>query len=110
MGVYGDGGNQKKSRSRGATDVQRALASLGQTNKPGIRVDWGDASPDLLARIVVASARIGALASFGTSRDRGAYYVRILHEGESHPVWIPGGDDVDAKLEEIAVLLDTLAE
>lgn len=110
MGVYGDGDNKKKGKSRGKSNVQSALAGLSKSDKPGVRVDWGDASPDRIADCVVGAARIGALASFGTSRDRGAYYVRIMHEGESFPVWIPGGEDVDAKLEEIAVLLASLAD
>lgn len=101
MGTFGDGSNAKKGKSRGATNVPRSLAGLGQGGNVAGAADWNTVEWSWVRGIVVELTRRGGAASFGLSRDKGAYNVTLFLDGGRETVWISSGEDVDAKLEEI---------
>lgn len=110
MGVYGDGDNGKKGKSRGKANVARSLAGLGQAPGRSGDADWRQADFSWLAGIIIEATRRGGMAAFGLSRDRGAYQVSIWMDGEKAVVWIGQGEDLNAKLEEIVHYLASLPD
>ena len=92
---------------RGSTDNAARLKGLF-ANEQGRKADWGSADPRAVAGIVVAVTRRSGAASFGTSRDGGAYSLTLFLDGERETLWFNGNADIDAELEQVFYLLDAL--
>lgn len=94
-------------KRRGSVDNEGRLRNLFRSQHGG-QADWANASPQMvLALICLVTARGGAL-SFGTSRDGGAYSLTIMMGGERETLWFNGGADLDAELENVGYLIQTL--
>jgi hypothetical protein len=108
VSVFNDG-LKKRDNKRGETNNAARLAGLGKANdKGGVRVDWGDAHPDNLSAVVLGVTRLGGLVSFGLSRDKGAYSLTIMLDGERAQMWFNGDAEIDTELEKVVAYLDTL--
>jgi hypothetical protein len=107
MGVFGDGGNAKKSK-RGAANVEGRLAGLGKGNQPIVKTGWVQADPAWVAGIVVATTELGGMVSFVKSRDGGAVKLTIFLDSDKRDIWISGSEDLNAELEKIWVFLDSM--
>lgn len=101
--------NGKKTK-RGKSNPARSLDGLGAGKGQAAIADYGDAHPDTLVGIVLEITRRGGAVSLGLSRDKGAFNVTLMLDGERRTVWISSAEDVDAKLEEILVYLAALPE
>lgn len=98
----------KTSKKRGKTDVTRSLAGLGSGKGTTGGADYAEADFSWLAGVIIEATRRGGAASFGLSRDKGAYSVTIFLDGDRKTVWISGGDDLNAELEKIVHFLASL--
>ncbi len=108
MGTFGDGDNSKK-KSRGASNVGKKLEGFGKAQGAAGTCDWGEAMPENISAVVLGITRIGGAVSFGLSRDKGAYNVTLMLEGERRTVWINGNEPLDEKLTEIIIQLDGIS-
>ena len=104
MGVFGDGDNRKKGKTRGATNVRARLDAFGARERQAM-ADWSAWDAFRLADVIHAATRMGGAVSFGLSRDKGAYNVTLFLDGDRRTIWISGSDNVDEKLLEIAETL-----
>lgn len=108
MGNFGDGDNAKKGKKRGAPNVTNRLEGLGNNARQEGSADYRTVSLSLLCGIVLETTARGGLCSFGLSRDRGAYQITILLDGDKRVIWISGSEDVDAELEKIVHFMAAL--
>lgn len=99
---------QKKTR-RGKTNVARSLEGLGQGKGQSGGADYAEADFTLIAGIIIETTRRGGAASFGLSRDKGAYNVTVFLDGDRKTVWINGDADLNAELEKILHYMASLA-
>lgn len=90
--------------SRGSTRNSARLASL-QRKPQGAKADWGGCAPERLQGVVVAIGRMGGAATFGYSRDGGAYGLTLYLDGEREQLWFNGDADLD---EELQLVIDHL--
>lgn len=105
---YDDEMRSKKSKKRGTADVSRSLEGLGSPQgRPG-GADYAEADFTWIAGIVLEITRRGGAASFGLSRDKGAYNVTLFLDGTRKTIWISGSEDLNGKLEEIVHYLAAL--
>lgn len=98
---YDGGIGEKKSKKRGATNVARSLEGLGQAKGTSGGADYAEADFTYVAGIIIEVTRRGGAASFGLSRDKGAYNVTIFLDGDRRTVWINGDADLNHELEKI---------
>lgn len=92
---------EKKSKKRGATQVARSLEGLGQGAGSAGGADYAEADFAHVAGIIIEITRRGGAVSFGLSRDKGAYNVTVMLDGDRRTVWINGSDDLNRELEKI---------
>lgn len=94
---------------RGSVNNGKRLAGLlGRTGGTGTgQADWGTADPRWIQAVIVAVSRIGGLASFGYSRDQGAYNLTILLDGERETLWFNQNADLDLELEQVFEAFNT---
>lgn len=94
-------GNKKRTPAgNSSTPVQRANRRRNRGHDH--EADWGTVEASLLLRIVVAVARLGGAVQFGYTRDRGAYVIRILGDGDPFNEYLRSTEDVDYWLEGFA--------
>lgn len=109
MGVYGDGDNKRKGKTRGSVDNATRLSRLGELSQGGGKADWGEALPENIAAVVMCVTRIGGAASFGLSRDRGAYNLTLFLDGERTTLWFNGDAALDEELVKVVLKLDAIS-
>lgn len=110
MGNFGDGDDKKRKQARGKTNVPSRLSGLGQGAQIAGEATWTAAHERWVLSVIVEVTKRGGMASFGLSRDQGAFNVTILLDNDRRTVWISGSEDVDARLEEIVHFLGSLPE
>jgi hypothetical protein len=110
MGMHDQTDDKRRQTKRGKTNVPGRLAGLGQGAQISGSADWGAAHERWVLSIIIEVTKRGGMASFGLSRDSGAFNVTILLDNDRRTVWIPGGDEVDARLEEIVHFLASLPD
>lgn len=98
-----------KGKKRGATNVARSLDGLGQKQGSSGGADYAEADFALIAGIIIETTRRGGAASFGLSRDKGAYNVTIFLDGDRRTIWINGDADLNGELEKILHFMASLA-
>lgn len=108
MGVFGDGDNKKKTKKRGNPTSESKLAALRDLASRSKGVDWGDCSPTLLAGLVLEVTRRGGMVSYSRSRDQSALGVVIFMDGDKESFWFNSGHDLDAEIEKLIVVVDTI--
>lgn len=101
-------GGQKSSRRGSANNGRRLDAFRDRTSAKGA-ADWGDAPPDIIAGVVVASQRMGGAVTFGLSRDGGAHMLTLLLDGERETLWFNGDADLEDELRKVIATLETMA-
>jgi len=106
MGVYGDGDNKKKGKARGSVDNASRLAGLGSNKGAGGAADWGEALPENISAVILGVTRLGGAASFGLSRDKGAYNLTLFLDGDRTTLWFNGDAVLDEELLKVVVYLD----
>jgi len=109
MGVYGDGDNKRKGKARGTADNATRLSRLGELSQSGGKADWGEALPENLAAVVMGVTRLGGAASFGLSRDKGAYNLTLFLDGERTTLWFNGDCALDEELVKVVIKLDGIS-
>lgn len=100
----------KKKGKRGATNVARSLDGLGSAPGRTGGADYAEADFTWIAGIIIEATKRGGAASFGLSRDKGAYNVTIFLDGDRRTVWINGDADLNAELEKICHFLASLGQ
>lgn len=109
MGVYGDGENKRKGKSRGSADNATRLSRLGELSQQASgAADWGEALPENIAAVVMGVTRLGGAASFGLSRDKGAYNLTLFLDGERTTLWFNGDCALDEELTKVIIKLDAI--
>lgn len=98
----------KKTKKRGATNVARSLDGLGSGKDTPGGADYAETDFTWVAGIIIEITRRGGAASFGLSRDKGAYNVTLFLDGARKTVWISSSEEVNARLEEIVHYLASL--
>jgi len=106
MGVHGDGDNKRKGKARGSVNNGARLAGLGGAAQQAGKADWGEALPENIAGVIYGVTRIGGAASFGLSRDKGAYNLTLFLDGERTTLWFNGDCALDEELVKVIVYLD----
>ncbi len=109
MGVYGDGENKRKGKARGTADNGSRLARLGELSQQSGTADWGEALPENVAAVVMGVTRLGGAASFGLSRDKGAYNLTLFLDGERTTLWFNGDAALDEELTKVIIKLDAIS-
>jgi hypothetical protein len=57
---------------------------------------------------VVAITGLGGAVTFALSRDQGAYGLTLLLDSERQTLWFNGDADLDAELEGVLAVLESL--
>lgn len=99
----------KKKTKRGATNVTRSLEGLGSSRGVAGGADYAEADFALIAGIIIETSRRGGAVSFGLSRDKGAYNVTIMLDGDRKTIWINGDAELNVELEKILHFMASLA-
>lgn len=98
----------KKRGRRGSTNNASRLEGLQQGRAAKGKADWGTASPEWIAAVVVAASLRGMIVSFSLSRDEGAHGLALYDDGERTQLWFNGDADLDLELEKVFQFLETL--
>jgi len=109
MGNFGDGDNKRKGKTRGSTENGSRLARLGALSQQSGTADWGEALPENIAAVVMGVTRLGGAASFGLSRDKGAYNLTLFLDGERTTLWFNGDAALDEELTKVIIKLDAIS-
>lgn len=109
MGVFGDGDNKRKGKARGSTDNASRLAGLGGAKGAAGAADWGEAMPENITAVILGVTRLGGAASFGLSRDKGAYNLTLFLDGERQTLWFNGDAALDEELMKVVIYLDGIS-
>lgn len=89
-------------------NVKRLEALLGTgSGEHSAGADWGNADPRWIQAVIVAISAIGGAASFGLSRDGGAYSLTVLLDGDRQTLWFNRSADLDLELEKVYNLFKT---
>lgn len=96
-----------RRRSRGSANNSRRLASFASARGSG-EADWGGCSPGRIQAVVVGITRLGGAATFGTSRDGGAYSLTLFLDGDREQLWFNGDADLDEELLHVIATLDAM--
>lgn len=96
-----------RGSSRGSVNNAGRLAAFKGRAKAG-GADWGGCNPGWIQALVVKITGLGGAVTIGLSRDRGAYSVTLLLDQQRETLWFNGDADLDAELEEVVAVLDTL--
>lgn len=99
---------KKNGKGRGSVKNSERLSALFTGGGKGM-ADWDTVNPAWLHAVVVRMSRIGGAATFGVSRDGGAYMLTLLLDGDRQVLWFNGDADVNAELENACYLIDTLS-
>lgn len=92
---------------RGSTNNARRLDAFASKSKSS-GADWGGCDPRWLQAIVVGITGLGGAVTFGTSRDRGAYGLTLLLDGDRQTLWFNGDADLEMELEQVVATLETM--
>ena len=100
-------GPNANGRKRGSVNNAARLAAFKQRRPTG-SADWGNCDPRWVAGVVVGITGLGGAVTFGLSRDQGAYSVTLLLDGERETLWFNGDADLEAELDGILAVIETM--
>lgn len=109
MGTFGNG-DKERSRGRGSVKNSSRLAGFKGDAPASAKVDWGRASPQIIAGVVALACWQGIQVTFLTSRDGGAYGLTLYDNGERVQLWFNGDCDIDAELNSVGLRLEEIAK
>jgi hypothetical protein len=92
---------------RGSVDNSRRLEAFAGRKGKG-EADWGGCDSANMLQVVIGITALGGAVTFALSRDQGAYSVTLLLDGEKQSLWFNGDADLDAELEEVSAVLDSM--
>jgi len=96
----------KKVREENA-DVNRRIRNRSRGG-PVDEADWTSVDGDKVTAVIAAVAKHGCAIQFGYTRDKGAYCIRIVGDGEPYNEYVRPTEDIDLYLE--GLLVDFSAE
>lgn len=102
------GNGRPSSKQEAKAEKAQASGRLSGIRSANGNVDWGDALPERIASLVVATTRLGGLASFGKATRGDALAITIFLDDERETVYINGSADLDAELEKLILYVDAL--
>lgn len=91
MSAIGDRNHDKKPKKRRYSEQSTSTC------------DWGEASAEQIADLVTIVTATGCAIRFGYSRDRGAFAIGIIGDGDPYTVWAHGLDQLDIKIHSLMV-------
>lgn len=84
-------------------DIARQQATHRRRNRGKVdAADWKEASPDKVAKAIIAVTSHGYAIRFGYTKDGGAFAVGILGDGEPFTEFIRPTEDIDLHLDGIS--------
>jgi len=100
--------NKREDNSAAGNAARAAIAAQQRGNRRRNRgtvdeADWGSADAGKLLNAVCAIARTGGAIQFGYTRDKGAFAIRVLGDGEPYNEYVRATEDIDLYLEGLAV-------
>lgn len=98
-----------KSKARGSTRNTDRLAAFAGGDGKG-SADWGTCDATRLQTVVVQITAMGGAITFGLSRDLGAHSLTLLLDGNRKTLWFNGNADLSQELDEVATILDNMAD
>lgn len=104
LGLSGNGTGRGK---RGTVNNAGRLQAFSESRGKG-DFDWGGCDPRWIADIVVAITSLGGALTIGRSRDGGAGSITLLLDGDRQTLWFNGDADLDAELEKVRAVLETM--
>lgn len=63
--------------------------------------DWREVNSELLKDCISTVTATGCAIRFGYSRDRGAFAIGIVGDGEPYTIWAGSIDELDIKMEKL---------
>lgn len=61
--------------------------------------DWGSVAPGLLAEAIAVVSNRKCAIQFGYTRDGGAYYIRVVGDGEPYNEFVRPTEDIEKHLQ-----------
>lgn len=84
-------------------DIARQQATHRRRNRGSVdSADWKEASPDKIAKAIVAICSHGYAVRFGYTKDGGAFAIGFLGDGEPFTEFIRPTEDIDLYLDSLA--------
>lgn len=100
-------GNSKPARSKnGRLSVFRSIAADGDSTD----ADWSAVKPSCIARLVIASTKLGGAIRFGYTRDGGAYSLGVYLDDDSETFYFSPSQDIEAMLDQMSERLEAISE
>lgn len=87
----------KKAREENA-QVNRRIRNRNRGG-PVEEADWTSVDGDKLKDVIAAVARHNCAIQFGYTKDKGAYVIRIVGDGEPYNEFVRPTEDIDLYLE-----------
>jgi len=87
-------------------NAKRLEAFVGRKDKGS--ADWGGCDAKWMQEVITGITSLGGAVTFALSRDRGAYSVTLLLDGDKQSLWFNGDAELDDELEEVAAVLETM--
>lgn len=100
-------GSNSTGSKRGSVNNGQRLKAFAESRGKG-NAGWGDCDPRWIQEVVVAVTQLGGAATFGLSRDEGAHSLTLLLDSSRETLWFNGDADLDAELEKVCSILETL--
>jgi len=90
--------NAKKENLRtdaGASDTAPQRHNRRRNRGHEQKADWGEASAQLVLRLVVCVAKIGGAVQFGYTQSGDSYVIRVLGDGDPFNEYLRPTEDID---------------
>ncbi len=98
---------EKSGKKRGSVNNGARLQAFAESRGKG-SADWGACDPKWIRDVIVGVTKLGGAVTYGLSRDEGAYSLTLLLDSSRQTLWFNGDADLDAELEEVCAILETL--
>lgn len=85
-------GDKKLDKSKGKRRYNEGSAR---------EVSWGDVDAATLREVVTAVTSTGCAIRLGYSRDKGAFAIGIVGDGEPYTIWAGSEDELAMKFEKL---------
>ena len=92
---------------RGSTNNKGRLEAFGK-GREGSDADWGGCAPEKLQGVVTGITELGGAVTIGLSRDKGAYSLTLLLDGDRETLWFYRDADLDDELDDVIGKLESM--
>jgi len=97
VSANGTSGNASKEAQRKARRNNRGTGAV---------CDWTGADSGLLRQAIGLVADAGFAITFGYTRDKGSYTVRIIGDPDAEPIYVRATEAVDVALQDIIYIYE----